>query len=170
MTGGLHVFLVVLHVTCASLWLGGAICMAAVTVPAIAREVDRLLAARLTRRIGERFRRIAWSCLLLLVVTGALLLCGRGVVGFYCLDATPWLGGLGWLLQLKLALACGVLVLSGLHDFVLMPRVLALLASDHPDLAQAGRRRRTAAWMLRVCIALSIAALGCGVVMSRCYE
>lgn len=143
-------------------------CVAAVTVPAIGREVDRLLAARLTRRILERFRKIAWSCLALLVATGILLLYSHSVTGPLRFSAGPWLGSLGWLLQLKLALVGGILVLGGLHDFVLVPRALALLASDHPDLSQTGRRRRIAAWVLRVSIALCVTAVACGLLMSRC--
>jgi uncharacterized membrane protein len=109
----LEITLAVLHVLGATVWVGGAIALTFVAVPAI-RILTGEARATAMRRLGERWRPIGWSALVLMVATGVPLashvLPGSGA-------------GAKAVFTVKMCLFAALLVFAYLHDFVLGPRV-----------------------------------------------
>ncbi|MBI4531141.1 MAG: DUF4149 domain-containing protein [Candidatus Latescibacteria bacterium] len=163
----LYLFSVWLHILSAVVWIGGAVFIAAVVVPTMRHEVDRVLSGRLTRKMGERFRTISWVCLGLLLLTGLFNLSHHGVLNRSLFLSAFWIGEFGRVLALKLIFVFIILMLSLLHDFILGPRVMALLESDHPDLTVVARQRKSVAWLARFNLLLALGAVMCGVLLVR---
>lgn len=131
-----------IHVLAAMIWVGGMLFIALVLVPTARTLGDAAIRARLIRDSGRRFRAVAWTALVLLVVTGLLNLWLHPVL----------LGSPRF--HAKLGLVGLALILSAFHDFVLGPR--AGLPGADPS---AWRR---ASWVARlnVLVALMIVLLG----------
>jgi uncharacterized membrane protein len=163
----LYFFSIWLHVLSAIVWIGGAVFIAAVVVPTMRHEVDRILGGRLTRKMGERFRTISWVCLILLVLTGLFNLAHHNALNRALLLPIFWRSEFGRVLAIKLILVFSILILSLLHDFVLGPRVMALLESDHPDLTVVTRKRKSVSWLARCNLLLAIGAVMCGILLAR---
>ena len=110
-----EVVFVALHVVAATVWVGGTVALTIIAVPAIRRVTGepRQLAMR---TLGQRWRPIGWSALLVLVATGAPL-------------ASEVLPGSGAAAKavfgVKMGVFAGLLVSGYLHDFVLGPRLAA---------------------------------------------
>jgi hypothetical protein len=73
------------------------------------------------RRAALRFRGIAWVLLALLVVSGLLALKTRGLGIDRFTEDGFWSTDIGTALGIKIILVGVLLVLSGLHDFILGP-------------------------------------------------
>lgn len=162
-----YIFSVFFHLLSAITWIGGTLFIAAVVVPTTRKEVDRMLAAKLTRKMGERFRAISWVCLGILVLTGLFNLAHHHALNRALLLPIFWRSEFGRILALKLALIFSILILSLLHDFILGPRVMALLESDHPDLTAVVRQRKSVAWLARLNLLLALGAVMCGILLAR---
>jgi putative copper resistance protein D len=68
-TDSLYYISVWIHIVAASIWTGGLIYTGAVVVPfALTHQPDER--QRILRALGRRFRRIAWTSLVILVLTG----------------------------------------------------------------------------------------------------
>jgi len=119
-----------LHVLAACAWVGGSVTIVAVAVP-YGRGLAPRERALMLAEIGRRWRPIGWSALALLVVTGIAAAAEHG--GFA--DAR-----FGRLLVAKVAVVGALLLVTGLHDFVVAPRLRrGLAAGERPS------RRATAA-------------------------
>jgi uncharacterized membrane protein len=130
------------HVVSAITWVGGMLFIALVLVPTSRTLGDATLRTRLIQDSGQRFRRVAWIALAVLILTGLLNLWLQPF-----LLRSPRFQG-------KLALVGMALLLSAVHDFVLGPR--AGLPGAHPSV------RLRASWVARlnVLVALAIILLG----------
>lgn len=137
---------VTLHLLAALVWLGGMFFLALVGAPVLRRVEPPELRASLFRRLGVAFRRVGWVAIAVLLATGAWNLGLRGMLRAEVLfDPGFWSGGFGRALASKLILVAAMLVLAGLHDFVLGPR-----ASREADPEARARARRWASWLARV--------------------
>ena len=137
---------VTLHVLAAFLWLGGLFFLAVVGAPVLRRVEPADLRAQLFRRIGERFRRVGWIAVVVLVVTGFGNLHFRGLLGSEgWSDPGFWTHPFGRALALKLGLVTCMVGLAALHDFVLGPRASRLKAGS----PEALRTRRSVVWLAR---------------------
>jgi len=87
--------------------------MLAVVIRPLARDASSE-AADLARRIGRRFKSIAWVSLVVLIVTGFLNILNEG--GSARIESS-W----GGVLMLKLFLVLVMIGLSVVHDFILDP-------------------------------------------------
>jgi copper resistance protein D len=122
-----EVAFVVVHVLAATVWVGGTVALTFIAVPAIRTLAGehRQLAMR---TLGQRWRPIGWSALLVLVATGIPL-------------ATEVLPGSGAgpkvVFGVKVGTFVALLVFAYLHDFVLGPRLAAEIREGRP---QASRR------------------------------
>ena len=163
----LYIFSVFFHILSAITWVGGMLFIAAVVVPTTRKEVDRLLAARLTRKMGERFRAVSWVCLGMLVLTGLFNLSHHNTLSRALLLPIFWRSEFGRILAIKLVLVFSILILSLLHDFILGPRVMALLESDHPDLTAVVRQRKSVTWLARLNLLLALGVVMCGILLAR---
>ncbi|MBI2565950.1 MAG: CopD family protein [Candidatus Schekmanbacteria bacterium] len=154
------------HIVTVCLWLGGMGFLALVVVPVTRRPALRSLAPRLVLETGMRFRSVGWTCLAVLLITGAFNLYCRGFGATELLSPWFWRTDFGFALLLKLALFAFVLALSAVHDFAIGPRASALLIAD-PESAAALRYRRTAGWMGRLNALLALAIVWLAVVLVR---
>jgi uncharacterized membrane protein len=152
---------VTVHLLAALLWLGGMFFLGLVGAPVLRAVEPDTLRQRLFHALGERFRLIGWLTITVLVATGLLNMHYRGLLQWDGVLADPafWGSPLGRTLAAKLAAVVIMIVLSGVHDFILGPAAGRASAGS-----QAARRlRRSAAVLARlnalVGIALVIAAV-----------
>lgn len=162
----LYLFSVWLHVLAATLWVGGMVFLVVVVIPVTRRPEVSALRAHLVHSIGVRFRWVGWASLSVLLATGTFNLAYRGIGRDDLVSAGFWSGPFGRILALKLVLVATVLILSGVHDFVLGPRATALWR-ERPDSAEAARMRRRAGWIGRIELLLGLVILALAVMLVR---
>ena len=115
--------LLVLHVFGAIVWVGGAIALTFIAVPVIRRLTGetRQLAMR---GLGQRWRPIGWTALLLLVATGIPL--AKHVI--------PDAGGDGKaVFGAKVGSFVALVCFAYLHDFVVGPRLAREIREGGPE-------------------------------------
>jgi len=147
MSGGYYA-LVSIHVLAAMLWLGGMLFLGVVGAPVLRAVDPPELRQRLFHQLGLRFRTVGWAAIGVLVATGSLMLYARGLLAWSGVlgSALFWRSALGTALAAKLAAVVTMIVVSGVHDFVLGPAAGRAVAGS--ELALALRRR--AALLARV--------------------
>jgi len=156
---------VTVHVFSAVIWIGGAIFLALVMVPVARGMEPPHMGLLLLRRAALRFRRIAWVLLGLLVVSGVAALETRGLGIDRFTEDGFWSTEIGTALGIKIVLVGILLVLSGLHDFILGPRVTAIIADvprgqQPPEEAIRARKRLVMIARLNLMVAVAVAILG----------
>src|SRR5438876_4792769 len=111
-----------LHVLASVIWIGGMLFLSLVAVPVL-RQVDSpLLRADLFRKMAQRFRRLVWICIVVLILTGIVNVAYYGNTS----TGSPYLKVLG----IKLGLV-GVLVALGVaDDFIIGPRAARAHSRD----------------------------------------
>ena len=109
----LEITLVALHVLGATVWVGGTIALTFIAVPAIRTLTGEARAATM-RKLGERWRPIGWSALVLLVATGIPL-------ASHVLPGSD--AGAKAVFGVKIGIFVALLCFAYLHDFVLGPRL-----------------------------------------------
>ena len=148
----LETALAVVHVLAAAVWVGGTVALTFIAVPAIRRLTGepRQLAMR---TLGQRWRPIGWSALLVLVATGiplaAHVLPGSGA-------------GAKVVFGVKMGVFAGLLVSAYLHDFVLGPRLAAEIREG-----RAERSRRPLVLVGWTSFTLTLALPTLGVVLAE---
>ncbi|GBD29069.1 Copper transport protein YcnJ [bacterium HR32] len=157
---------VFLHILAAVVWVGGMLFLALVAIPVLRTLPDRPR-AELVAQLGERFRPVAWTCIVLLVVTGILNLAFRGVTWESVATGRLWQSPFGQVLAWKLGFVLVLLLLSALHDFSLGPRSTRLARSSDPDGQLALTLRRRAAWIGRLSALLALVVLALAVMLVR---
>jgi copper resistance protein D len=157
---------VFLHILCAIIWIGGMLFIVMILAPLLRSADFRAQAVRVLHVTGKKFKRIAWCCFGVLLVTGFLNAGARWgfanlfTAGFW---STPYPGQV---LLHKLLTFVLVICLSWLHDFQIGPRAVSAMraAADAPETA---RLRKTAAWMGRGNLFLALLILWAGVRLVR---
>jgi copper resistance protein D len=156
---------VVVHVFSAIIWIGGAIFLALVMVPVARGMEPPAMGLIFLRKAALRFRGIAWVLLALLVVSGALALEGRGIGFDRFTDNGFWSTEIGSALLLKIVLVGVLLVMSGIHDFILGPRLAAAMqlvprGEQPPASVVSARKRLIMTARLNLLVAIVVAVLG----------
>lgn len=161
----LYLLSVWVHILAATVWIGGMLFLVLVVVPWL-RKGGRTDAAAFLRETGTRFRNVAWVCFGLLLVTGTFNLWIRGVrLGDFA--RADWLrSSFGETVVLKLSAFLLVLLISGVHDFVVGPRATKAIAADARS-AKAQVYRRRASVLGRVNVALALILTAAGVMLVR---
>lgn len=144
---------VTLHVFAALLWLGGMFFLALVGAPVLRMVEPPELRSLLFRRLGEQFRRVGWIAIAVLLITGTVNLHFRGVLSADALGAaafwhTPYGRALAW----KLGAVTAMLIVQGIHDFIVGPAA-SRVAPGSPEMLVA---RRRAALLARLSAVLGI--------------
>jgi copper resistance protein D len=119
----LEIVFVVLHVLGAIVWVGGTVALTFIAVPAI-RQLAGEPRATAMRGLGERWRPIGWSALLLLVATGIPL--AADVLPDGGTDAAVVFG-------VKAGSFLALLAFAYTHDFVLGPRLAQEIREGRPE-------------------------------------
>jgi putative copper resistance protein D len=162
----LYLSSVFLHVVAAMTWVGGMIFFSAVVVPTLRRPETRAAATALVHTFALRFRLIGWIALATLIVTGTINAWFRGVRWTSLLDRSFVESSFGHALVCKLLVVVTVLTMSAVHDFWVGPRALTL-AREAPDSPARERFRRTASWMGRSNLLLSLAIVAFAILLAR---
>jgi putative copper export protein len=158
---------VFVHVLSAVVWVGGMLFLALVAIPVV-RGLEERPRAELVARMGERFRPVAWTCILLLVASGVANLAYRGVTWESVITGRLWQSPFGQVLAWKLAMVAAMVALSAWHDFALGPASTRLArAADPADESRRAALRRRAAWVGRVNAVLAVGVLGAAVMLVR---
>lgn len=117
--------LISVHVLAACIWVGGALFLGGIALPA-ARALDHDQSRRRAiRTIARRFRTVGWIALAILVATGLYLATRWGLTWSNTIDLSFFTadGRLrAHLLGYKLLVVMTLLVTSFLHDWVIGPR------------------------------------------------
>ena len=117
---------VILHIVAAVTWVGGMLFLVLVLVPLTRKELDMPgQGAVLLRQAARRFLPVAWTSIVVLVVTGVFIAWDHWGIrpGNFFTSG----GHFFRTLQIKLGLAVLVIGLSLVHDFVLGPYVVRQL-------------------------------------------
>ena len=116
-----------LHVTAAVTWIGGNLIMAMVIVPYFKRSVSPVERIRILTRIGKRFEPIVWGCVLVLIFSGLF-----NVFRAVGVDASA-LGLFMRTLGIKLIFVLILIILTGIHSFIMGPRMSQAVEALEPD-------------------------------------
>lgn len=147
-----YLTLLVLHVLGAVVWIGGMLFLGLVLTPVL-RNRPPAERAVLLNVVGQRFLKVAWAALAVLLLTGPTLWAIRAF------QVTPLLVG-------KLILIGVILFLSLLHDFLIGPRLVAnLKRGDQGE--ETIRLRRWVALLARINVFFAILVLILGIAISR---
>lgn len=154
------------HVLAAAAWIGGMLALAFVVMPVLRGEGDRRHGLALLGRMALRLRSIGWIALATLAVTGVFQ-AGYRTGGVAALvDAAYWSRVEGALVASKLCVFALIAGLQAFHDFAVGPRAIAA-GERAPEAPETLRLRRRAGWIGRLNVALSVLALGLGIVLVR---
>ncbi|NUQ38502.1 MAG: CopD family protein [Caldilineales bacterium] len=162
----LYLFSVWLHVVAAIIWIGGALFLALVLVPATRQAAYRGIAPALIQWSGARFRSISWVCLATLLLSGICNLAYRGFGWADLWSGQLWQGPFGRTLGIKLLLVALILLLSAVHDFVIGPQARERWQAD-ATAAETLRLRRRASWFGRINLLLALIVTALGVTLVR---
>jgi uncharacterized membrane protein len=143
----LEVVFVVVHVLAATVWVGGTVALTFIAVPAI-RTVAGEPRQLAMRTLGQRWRPIGWSALLVLVGTGIPL--AAHVLPDSGTAAAVVFG-------VKVGTFLALLCFAYLHDFVLGPRLAAETREGRP---QASRRPLVLVGWASFTLTLALPTLG----------
>ncbi|MDR7414998.1 MAG: DUF4149 domain-containing protein [Armatimonadota bacterium] len=157
---------VYVHLLSAVVWVGGMLFLALVAIPVL-RDLEDRHRAELVARVGERFRPVAWTCIVLLVVTGVVNLAYRGVTWESVVTGRLWQSPFGQVLAWKLGFVLAAVLLSAVHDFYLGPQSTRLMRNGNPDVRKALALRRRAAWLGRLNAVFVLAILALAVMLVR---
>jgi uncharacterized membrane protein len=136
---------VTVHILAAMFWLGGMFFLGVIGAPTLRAMEPAALRQRLFHQIGARFRSAGWWAIAILLVTGTLNLHFRGWLHGNVLGSTAfWITPAGHALSLKLITVTAMLVVSGIHDFVLGPRAGRATAGSPAAIALRTRAARLA--------------------------
>lgn len=155
-----------LHLIAAAIWIGGTVFLATVLVPMIRRPEYRSMAPTILQWAGERFHRVGWASLLVLIVTGLFNLAYRQFPWADVGNPLGWTSPFGQILILKLVLVAMILALSVVHDAVIGPRATAAWRQD-PTSERAQRIRQQASWIGRINLLLSLIVVALGAMLVR---
>ncbi len=152
-----------IHIVAATIWVGPQVFMMVAAVPAVRTIEDMQVRTKVMRVITTRFNYLAWGALTVLVITGVANLYEHDLDVDQLFDLN-----FGVIFQVKMTLVIAAVILTGLHSFVLGPRVLNMQesATDPAELAPIRR------WSIIVSSANGLIALAivfCGALLSSSW-
>jgi putative copper resistance protein D len=163
MQHSLYVVTVFIHILFATLWVGGMLFMSLMLIPALRAQGDPRLTATLIRAVGKLFHRWGWAALGILLLTGLALLHFRGISHTQLGSADFWKSNFGATLAWKLFFYTLVAAFSVVHDVSAARQA----KKTDPDRAAVSRARKTASWLGRVTLLLSLIIVFLGVMLVR---
>lgn len=149
-----------LHLLAAMVWIGGMLFLALVLMPSLRGLEDPKLRSQLVHVVGRRFRTVGWIAIGVLIVTGILNVMRLGVSPIALLDTR-----FGAILGLKLTLVSVMLILSGVHDFILGPKLTS--SNPTPGSTESEGLRRTVVMLARVNLLIGIIIVLLGLMLSH---
>lgn len=162
-------FIVLVHVLSAMVWLGGMFFLSLVLFPALKKFEPGEKRIQLISITANRFRKISWIAISLLLITGILNLLNFGITDEMILSGEFFYSHLGKILIIKVSLVLVMIILSASHDFILGPRYSGLVSSQKPDihtLSEIEKRRKITSWLARLNIIIAVLVVACAVMLS----
>ncbi len=165
--GTVDIFVLWLHIVAATIWVGGIIFLGAVVQPVSKILIaDPLERSTFMGRIGARFNLLAWSSMLILVVTGLynLLRVSGGLVNVpQLLLKTEY----GIILDAKIGFVFGMIVITAHHTLISGPKVrrLILQLSENSRRtsaelqAELGRLQNRNGFLMRMLVVFALVTL-----------
>lgn len=120
-----------LHVIAAVVWIGGNLTMAMVIVPYFKRSVSPVERIKTLTQIGKGFEPIVWGCVLVLIFSGIY-----NIFGSIDLGDSESLSPFMRTLSIKLILVLILIILTGIHSFIMGPRIAQAVETLAPDAEQ----------------------------------
>jgi uncharacterized membrane protein len=151
-----------LHILGVTVWVGPQFFLFIAAVPAVRQVEDMAVRARVMRTITTRFGWMAWTALLVIVLTGISNLFQIGD------EADLWDTELRWysVFSTKMLLVGIMVALTALHSFVLGPRQLELM--ERGDTGEdALKLRRATMFVSGVVLLLSIIVIFLGALLNN---
>ena len=153
-------FVLWFHLLAAIVWIGGMLFLALVLIPSLQGLEDSKLRSQLVHLVGRRFRTVGWIAIGVLITTGILNVIRLGVSPIALLGTR-----FGTILGLKLALVSVMIVLSGVHDFILGPKLTS--SNPRPGSTGSDGLRRTVVTLARVNLLVGITIVLLGLMLSH---
>ena len=152
-----------IHILAATIWVGPQVFLFVAAVPAVRTIEDMQVRTRVMRVITTRFNYLAWGALTVLVITGIANLYEHDLEIDQLFDLN-----FGVVFQVKMTLLIATVALTGLHSFVLGPRVLRMQESA-VDAAEIAPVRRWSIIVSAVNMLLALGIVFCGALMSSSW-
>ncbi|MCI0856573.1 MAG: DUF4149 domain-containing protein [Chloroflexi bacterium] len=152
-----------IHILAATIWVGPQVFLFVAAVPAVRTIEDMQVRTRVMRVITTRFNYLAWGALTVLVITGIANLYEHDLEIDQLFDVN-----FGVVFQVKMTLLIATVALTGLHSFVLGPRVLRMQESA-VDAAEIAPVRRWSIIVSAVNMLLALGIVFCGALMSSSW-
>jgi len=111
-----------LHILAAVIWIGGMLFLSLIAAPVLRRVDSPLVRQDLFRAMAQRFRRLVWICIVVLIPTGIVNVLYYGNTA----ASSPYMK----VLHIKLGLVVFLVIMGMLHDFVIGPRAGRAMARD----------------------------------------
>ncbi len=155
---------VTVHILAAMFWLGGMFFLGVVGAPALRAVEPAVVRQRLFHQLGVRFRGAGWWAIAILLITGTLNLYFKGWLRGDVLGSSAfWASAVGHALAFKLLAVTAMLLVSGIHDFILGPRA----GRATPGSPAAISFRRHAAHLARLNALLGVVVVVAAVILAR---
>jgi len=152
-----------IHILAATIWVGPQVFLFVAAVPAVRTIEDLQVRTRVMRVITTRFNYLAWGALTVLVITGIANLYEHDLEVDQLFDLN-----FGVVFQVKMTLLIATVALTGLHSFVLGPRVLRMQESA-VDAAEIAPVRRWSIIVSAVNMLLALGIVFCGALLSSSW-
>lgn len=152
-----------IHILAATIWVGPQVFLFVAAVPAVRTIEDMQVRTRVMRVITTRFNYLAWGALTVLVITGIANLYEHDLEVDQLFDLN-----FGVVFQVKMTLLIATVALTGLHSFVLGPRVLRMQESA-VDAAEIAPVRRWSIIVSAVNMLIALVIVFCGALLSSSW-
>jgi copper resistance protein D len=119
-----------LHVTAAVIWIGGNLTMAMVIVPYFKRSMSPVERIKILTQIGKGFEPVVWGCVLILIFTGLFNIFSAGIFGA---ESAELVNAFMRTLGIKLILVLLLIILTGVHGFIMGPRLAQAVETLESD-------------------------------------
>ena len=171
----LYVISVYLHIMASVVWLGGMLFLALVLVPVVRGLQPPGSGAQAMRAVGRRFLPVAWTSLVVLLLTGLVNLDHRGISPWEAVSGAHLDTEFGKILAIKLGVFLAIVLLSAVHDLIIGPGLLRkMLAASREQgagppapSADVLRLRKTLSYLARLNAVLAMLAVALAVVLVR---
>lgn len=124
----LAVLILWLHVSAAAIWVGGNLMIAMVIVPYFKRTASPVERINILTQLGKGFEPVGWGCVLILIFSGLFSIFTSGVMG-----SPDLIGTFMRMLSIKLLLVVVLIVLTGIHGFIMAPKLAQAVEALEPN-------------------------------------
>lgn len=154
-----------IHLITAMVWIGGMLFMVMVLMPTMRQPDFKEQAPAIIGHAARKFKRIGWSCLLVLFVTGITNLIFKGF-GDSLHTGGFWQLPYAHMLATKIVLLLIIVCMSVYHDLKMGPATIEAMKAN-PDAPETIKMRKSAVMHGRVTLLLSLVMVTLGLLMAR---